>query len=938
MFKKAIGIAGLLFAFLGYSYAQVIPQYGIKAQLDIDLNEIKVVEKIVFEHNESTPLEEIYLTDWNHAFNSTESPLAKRLVEEYTRSFYLSNKSKRGETIIDRLTINEKEVNWKRLDEQLDQLRIGLKEPLEARKPLRITIHYRIKLPDSKFTGYGVIDKNVYALENTFIRLARFYNGNWDPISHLDLEDYPGSSGDFSVEFHLPSGLKINSNLNLKQARFSENGAVYSFQAKKKKQLQFYIGDAFAFRLHKFGDKEVYSNLDNNDLSEGAMRYSLKKVIDYLHQNVGKYPHDRILIAQEKYNKRPFYGLTLIPDFLKPFPRQLEFEVKALNTYLYHYLYETLDLHPRKDYWLLGGLHTYLMMRYVEKHYPNQKLLELIMRQPIARFFLNKYKFKELKFNDTFIEFHEFILRRNLQQSLTTSKEELIKFNEQIGNPSQMGLLLYYFNEIKPFPLQDFFTDLQQSNYSGEQLQAKFYALFSEDKAKFIENYLQQRNTLDLRFKSFIQTKDSVSFTVAEKRNERPPFQIGWVKNDSLIAIQRFSAKNFDQRIKLPKNEADYLVINPKAKLPEFNPRNNWKKISGTGIKPMRFTFVKDLENPKYNQVFYNPRMNFNAYDGLSFGVRLNNKTIKSRPLIFTLEPFYASLEKSLVGSFATSYSKYNENSAYFLKQFNLAGSSFHYDTNLRYTSLASSFNVYKRADDLRNNRKELMNIFWQYVNRDQNSNTANSPNYNLAGVNYIISNKGALDYFTLNARFEAGTQFGKFNFTTEYRHLMRSGRQLSLRFFAGKFLWRNDLNTNFFDYALDRPTDYLFQYDYLGRSETTGIYSQQFIPAEGGFKSRFDQPLIDNFLMSINSSIGLWKWIELYGDLGYIDQKNQNSRVLFDTGFRFNLVPDFLELYFPVYNSNGLQIQGPRYHEKIRYVIVFDPQTLTQLFSRKWF
>ena len=145
-------------------------------------------------------------------------------------------------------------------------------------------------------------------------------------------------------------------------------------------------------------------------------------------------------------------------------------------------------------------------------------------------------------------------------------------------------------------------------------------------------------------------------------------------------------------------------------------------------------------------------------------------------------------------------------------------------------------------------------------------------------------------------------------------------------------------MNTNFFDYALDRPTDYLFQYDYLGRSETTGIYSQQFIPAEGGFKSRFDQPLIDNFLMSINSSIGLWKWIELYGDLGYIDQKNQNSRVLFDTGFRFNLVPDFLELYFPVYNSNGLQMQAPRYHEKIRYVIVFDPQTLTQLFSRKWF
>ena len=83
-------------------------------------------------------------------------------------------------------------------------------------------------------------------------------------------------------------------------------------------------------------------------IKRGCNALQSEKGHRHLHQNVGEYPHDRILIAQEKYNKRPFYGLTLIPDFLKPFPRQLEFEVKALNTYLYHYLYETLDLHPRK--------------------------------------------------------------------------------------------------------------------------------------------------------------------------------------------------------------------------------------------------------------------------------------------------------------------------------------------------------------------------------------------------------------------------------------------------------------------------------------------------------------------------------------------------------------------------------------------------------------
>ena len=306
--------------------------------------------------------------------------------------------------------------------------------------------------------------------------------------------------------------------------------------------------------------------------------------------------------------------------------------------------------------------------------------------------------------------------------------------------------------------------------------------------------------------------------------------------------------------------------------------------------------------------------------------------------ITFNLEPFYSTKQKSLVGNFATSYSRLNSESNFYLTKINLTGSSFHYDTNLRYSSLFTSINIFKRNRNLRDNKKQLINLFWQYVDRDENVNAVQNPNYSITGLNYIFSNKGALDYFTLNAGFEGSEKFGKINFTTEYRHLMRSGRQISLRLFVGKFLWRNTLDSSYFDFALDRPTDYLFQYNYIGRSETTGIYSQQFIPAEGGFKSQFDNPYSDDLLITLNSSIGLWKWIEAYGDLGYINQREQSSRILFDTGLRLNLVPDFLEIYFPLYNTKGLQLQGPDYQQKIRYVITFDPRTLTQLFSRKWF
>lgn len=929
----------ILFCFsLNSSWSQQVPDYNIKASLDPVENKIHVVQKIRYTHLKDFPTKEIYLNDWNHAYSSTESPLAKRLVEEYNRSFHLSKKSKRGATIIESLRVNGKVHDWERPENHIDIIKVTLEEEITKGSVVKLQIAYTLQLADAKFTGYGITDDETYYLENIFLSIAWQNSKEWSPISHLDLEDIPNSKGDYNIVFSLPNKLEIISNLTPYKKEATKDELIYSFKNKDKKQLLFQIGAENDYSDFSFDRKQISSNLKANDLSEAGSRYSLKKINTFLNNTLGDFPHGRILLSQEKYEKRPFYGLTLVPAFLKPFPPQFEFEIKALNTYLYHYLNEVLPLHPREDYWLIGGIHTYLMMRYVIEYYPDKKLLGLILRQPIAKFLLKKYHFKDLSFEDTFIEYHGFVLRRNLQQALVTPKEELIKFNEQIGTPSQMGLLLNYGINFSDKDIAHFIAKIKSNQFNGAALQKFFFDYFDLNQSTFFKVYAKGRKPIDLRFSGSKEKGDQITFKVEEKNNFSPPFSIGLVKNDSIIKQYNYTGDQLNTYINIATEKADYMVINPTTKLPEFNPRNNWKKLGGLGIKPLRLTFVKDLENPQYNQIFYNPRMDFNVYDGLSFGVRLNNKTIKSRPFTFNLEPFYSTKEKSLVGTFATSYSRLNSESDYYLTKINLAGSSFHYDTNLRYSSLFTSINIFKRNRNLRDNKKQLINLFWQYVDRDENLNAVQNPNYSITGLNYIFSNKGALDYFTLNSGFEASEKFGKINFTTEYRHLMRSGRQISLRLFAGKFLWRNTLNSSYFDFALDRPTDYLFQYNYIGRSETTGIYSQQFIPAEGGFKSQFANPYSDDLLITLNSSIGLWKWIEAYGDLGYINQREQSSRILFDTGLRLNLVPDFLEIYFPLYNTKGLQLQGPDYQQKIRYVITFDPRTLTQLFSRKWF
>ena len=149
--------------------------------------------------------------------------------------------------------------------------------------------------------------------------------------------------------------------------------------------------------------------------------------------------------------------------------------------------------------------------------------------------------------------------------------------------------------------------------------------------------------------------------------------------------------------------------------------------------------------------------------------------------------------------------------------------------------------------------------------------------------------------------------------------------------------MYRNT-TSDFFSFGIDRPTDYLFDYEYLGRSESTGLFSQQIIIAEGGFKSVFDTRYANQWIATTNASFNIWNWIEIYGDMGMIKNKNSKEKFIYDSGIRLNLVTDYFELYLPVRSSNGWEISDPNYGQKIRFIVTFSPDTLINLFTRKWF
>jgi hypothetical protein len=348
---------------------------------------------------------------------------------------------------------------------------------------------------------------------------------------------------------------------------------------------------------------------------------------------------------------------------------------------------------------------------------------------------------------------------------------------------------------------------------------------------------------------------------------------------------------------------------------------------------------MKDLEDPYYNQILYVPTLTYNLYDGLSPGLRLHNKTILDKPFIFDLAPSYSTKSKNLSGGGGFIINDNRRTGTLYSVRYLLSGSYFHYAPDASYTKITPAIEFRFRKPDFRDNTKEGILLRQVIVTRDQSKivPTDLEANYSVFNTRYYISKTEITKHISSNGDIQLASKFGKIAAEFEYRKLFENNRQVNLRLYLGAFLY-NKTKSNYFSFALDRPTDYLFDYNFYGRSESSGFFSQQYIQAEGGFKSKLQPAFANQWMGTVNGSFNIWRWIEIYGDFGVLKNRNNSAQFVYDNGIRLNLVTDYFEMYLPFYSNNGFEINQKNYHEKIRFVITLSPKTLINLFNRKWF
>jgi len=900
----------------------------LNVKLNDDQKSISVEQTLIYHNPHQKSINQIKLLNWVSAYQNRKTPLLKRKVEDRKKDLYFAKDDKLGK--LENLQYSYGNISSEILNKTQENIFIPLGQPLESGKSIRLNLKYQIQLPDARFTGYGV-DANRTLLKYFFLVPETYENENQSNVSYRDTEETANAGSFWNVNFEIPNSWKIYSNLNQKSDSKFEGTSINDPEFQLSREIY------PEFLLDVDGQKiNIQLGYQITEYQRQVLSFLLPTQLKFIKARVGNLP-DKLFITQKFLNKEEFIGIDDIKFWKFKFQMFTDYEKTDLDYFSAvskKIMDEYFITNKTEEHWLKNGLKSYLEIQYLKNFYPNHKLLgnlpdnaKIFGIKPLKLFHASK-----LKFSERYGLAYHYIYTQNLDQKITTPYYLLSNFNTTAISQFEMGSLLNYISEYQGQNSFDFFLkNYLSSNYKTKTTGKDFLnniEKFTSGKSVFLSPMMDEKHRINFNLKNIKEQNDHYQVNIKNKNASNIPLKIeSENKNDEKTTYWKDGSSKAKDSILIPKENVAKIVLNDNYIFPESNYRDNYIYTKGlfSNTKKIKFKLIKDIQNPEYNEIFLTPRLTFNAYDKILVGLNFKNQGIFDQKFDYSFTPYYSTGTGKLTGSGALGYSILPPNSFFRSWNFAVSGSYFHYNTDLAYkkfgAATALNFNKNPRSAIGRS-----LYFSYNYYERELTplmiENNLYSK-YNLWNLGYSYSDNRLIHEKYISGNLQWMEDFQKISAEAFYRWEFAKDKKISFRWFAGYFL-RNDTKNALFNYGISRVSNYSFSYGLLGQSATSGILSQQFILAEGGFKSMFNTS-VNQFITSINVDSHLWKWFNLYADAGIYKNKSRSTEFIWDSGVKVKVVPDFLEIYFPVASSLGFEPSFKDYGYRIRYTLVLN-------------
>ncbi len=897
------------------SYAQ--HHYDIDVVWKDESKPLEINQTITWVNTSEKPLQTIYILDWNHAYSSERSPLGKFLANEFDYSLIRASKQKRSMTNIVTLRHKDGEMLWSRLPDKIDVIKASLPYPVAPNESFRFTATFTLQLPDAGMFKFGQSNHEIFAQHWHLLLGELSANGTWTVDSNLGfgMPNTPKASASYSLD--MPMGY---TRILPQDTALSHSPLVLTKRTN--------------YNRVPFGDSVLLTDMIPTDSLDAKTQEGLEKIYTFLD---AFFDFDTSFVyraLQKEYSQKPLLALESMPQFVGAFKKDQVITLKLLKILLEQCVYHKYGKQQSSSEWLVEGLPYFLWQQFVNKHYPNLKTTGNLNTWPVIK----NYHFTQAPYYRSLELAANVSTNTNRGQSLTTPPEGLTRYNRRIANPNRAALALLYLDDyLDKTVLLNSLKQLPKSSRLDSILKTTILTQTQKPIGWFFEHYIHQNNNGD--------------FSVKGKKLSESTYQVAVSSTQKHAAVPlHLTYKNGDEKtFWLPQSDLPYqavydkkdvesITLNKNHLIPEWSSNNNSFNPNKRFFRNnLRLRLLQDIPQSGTAILLVSPEVGYNLYDGILSGITIGNSSILSNRLRYSFSPQYGITSKQLNGSGYVVASTYKQDASLYLTRYTLFGSSYHYAPKKRYTVYSPSVQFFFRPKGLQNNQRSYLHFRHISVRLQELEDSDTRKNYGVSLASFHSRSGTALKNLFYKTELQWASQFKKVSAEAEHITYYLPNRRWNFRVFGGVFL-QNQANDPYFDFNASRINDYLFQYDLYGRSESEGFFSQQYIKAEGGLRTTGNISSANRWIISAQTSTTLWRWIEGYAEIGWIKNVDQNPHTHWGTGISLNIIPDFFEMHFPLYDATGNLMTKNNYATQIRFQLSLRPASLVRLFSRSWF
>lgn len=964
-----VGMAGPLCAQNSYFQQQV--NYHIKVSLDTLTHTLQGFETIQYVNHSSDYLDKIMIHLWPNAYRDHTTPLSRQLVENREVKLHFAKPADRG--YIDGLdfTVNHKPVRWEYENSSQEIAVLYLEHPLAPNDSILIATPFLVKIPLGVFSRMGHMNRS-YQITQWYPKPAVYDRYGWHAMPYLDQGEFYSEYGSYTVEITLPDNYVVAATGELQnqdeRARllqraavtarrhtFSETDSIFSKPPTGMKTLTYKADSVHDFAwfaapnyyvLH--GEVILPHSQRTVDLwAYFTPEYAVywKNSIEYLHDAVyyyslwnGDYPYSQVSAADGALSAGGGMEYPMV-TVIGAVSSHFMLEKVIMHEVGHNWFYGILGSNERKHPWMDEGINSFNELRYVETKYPQATMFSTRSPTRLAKIWEldHPHRFQ-------YMLMYLYSASRNQDQPITLSSELYEEFNYATIVYSKTAMAFYFLkyylgDSLFDRCMQEYYRRWKFKHPYPEDIQAVFEEITQQDLKWFFHDYLRSDAKVDIKLKRVSRTDSGYVVVIKNKSDLKMPVPFTAFGNNSYSVIHWTPPITGKYKYFVSDTAAiNKIHLDYDEAMPQMKRTNDFSRTSGIFRK---FTLPKinlltGIPYHHYSSFYYFPLLGYNFNDGFMPGILIHNVQFLPKTIEWMLAPMWTNKNHAISGLAGARVQFFPSAPLIRNIQIELTGRTFQYGNPAffgRYYKISPAVNIHFKPRRLRSGFYSSLQIREISAISEQRSQGDNiSRTYaNYGEVSMIYGKRHAISPYYLKVNIQGKEDFLKSRVEANFffRYNEKSQYGLYVRFFVGVFLFNRSGNP-VYNFQFSSNPDYTFDEIYMARNNYHDVWSQQIAPVDAMFRTYCTAPTANQWMNALNVATTLpLTFLQIYGNAGlsgyekinaYGEVENAVSDPAWEVGVALRLVPDIIEIYFPVAQSSLLN--QLTYLNRVRFMI----------------